>query len=118
MRLPERNASRRYTGVDTKSPALRKYTGLWARRASGAGVSPPAGTSWRGGLRMRPMKSSRFFCATLIEFLLRVSPDSRHRKPACITKTRPAHRSTQRRSRGWLLVMAVGPGGPQADDQI
>lgn len=43
-------------------------------------------------------KSDRFFAATLIEFLVRVSPDSRHRKPACITKTSPAHSSTHSRS--------------------
>tara|TARA_B100002051_G_scaffold115972_2_gene110284 strand:- start:58634 stop:58963 length:330 start_codon:yes stop_codon:yes gene_type:complete len=44
-------------------------------------------------------KSVMFLMATLIEFLFRVRPDSRQRKPACINRTRAAEINTSRESR-------------------
>src|SRR5690606_9789340 len=49
-------------------------------------------------------KSVMFLSATLMAFLLRVSPDSRQRKPSCMLNTSTAHNTTQRVSTRKLLI--------------
>ena len=44
-------------------------------------------------------KSATFFSATLILLFARDRPDSKHRKPACIKKTRIAHIKSQKVSK-------------------
>jgi hypothetical protein len=52
-------------------------------------------------------KSETFFSATLILFLFRIIPDSRHINPACIMKTSIAQISIHRRSMFAALLSVV-----------
>lgn len=47
--------------------------------------------------------------ATLIEFLVRVRPDSKHKNPACIKNTNPEERMIQRISKFVLGIEFLIP---------
>ena len=94
------------------SPA---WLGSWSNRPNRPAPSQPP----QVGPNIRPKptsqkasaamaKSATFLAATLIEFLLRVRPDSRHRKPACMTNTSAAHSTIHSRSSGSVVIGSSG----------